>query len=118
MSEKQECCHGRYKNHSWNEYACSRTATVEKDGKWYCWQHNPEYEAKKNKELREKWDREAAERTKRWADEAERKRLLDESGVARLDVFELRWIIAAGGIHAIMAASGIKVAREQVETPR
>lgn len=45
-------------------YPCQRPATVQRDGKWYCWQHDPEYVAKKTAERRAGWqakmDREAA----------------------------------------------------------
>lgn len=37
-------------------YRCSRNATIERDGKWYCWQHDPiRVEADKQKR-RARWD--------------------------------------------------------------
>lgn len=41
MSDKRACSATVFgpRVHSWQ---CSRTATVERDGKWYCRQHDPE----------------------------------------------------------------------------
>lgn len=47
-----------------NFYPCQRSATIQRDGKWYCWQHDPERvkaEAKKrHADWEAKMDREAA----------------------------------------------------------
>ena len=39
-----------------NVHPCKRPATVERDGKWYCWQHDPEYVKAKEKKRRAEWD--------------------------------------------------------------
>lgn len=33
---------GIYRDVSGRVYPCARPATVERDGEWYCWQHDPE----------------------------------------------------------------------------
>lgn len=45
-------------------YACSRKAKLERDGKSYCTQHDPERVAAKNAEKRARWKTEDAARQK------------------------------------------------------
>lgn len=45
MTVKHKCVGkiwGTYRDVSGRVYACSRNATVKRDGQWYCWQHDPE----------------------------------------------------------------------------
>ena len=35
---------------------CTRKGTIEVNGKWYCWQHDPERVARLRKEKEKKWD--------------------------------------------------------------
>ena len=35
-------CEGLLKISPWNDYQCTRIATVSREGEWYCWQHDPE----------------------------------------------------------------------------
>ena len=44
MTTKRECSERAYHRLGiWGQWdPCSRKATVERDGKWYCWQHDPE----------------------------------------------------------------------------
>ena len=62
MTVKHKCSKKVWRHTSW--YLCSRPATVQRDGKWYCWQHDPkrvEAEAKKRRAAWEaKMDREDA----------------------------------------------------------
>jgi len=37
----------------WHKHQCVRTKTVERNGEWYCWQHDPERTARKEQERRE-----------------------------------------------------------------
>lgn len=81
---------------------CTRPATVERDGKHYCWQHDPK--------------RHMDERAKRWqirkAELLERERKLEakfarldlerEAGVNDLSDDTLRDIVALGGIQAMI----------------
>ena len=58
--------HGDYRDVSGRVYPCSRKGTVERDGKWYCWQHDPE-RVRADKEKREgKWKTEQDIKTRRW----------------------------------------------------
>ncbi len=47
-------------------YPCSRRGTVERDAKWYCWQHDPEYIERKKKEREDKWKRKWAREKESW----------------------------------------------------
>ena len=55
---------GAYRDVSGRVYACSRNATVKRDGQWYCWQHDPERQEADKKKRRAaddaKWDRRSA----------------------------------------------------------
>ena len=48
--------YGDYRDVSGRVYPCSRNATVERDGKWYCWQHDPERVKTDKKRRRAKWE--------------------------------------------------------------
>ncbi len=41
---------------------CSRNGTVQREGKWYCWQHDPEAKKKRDAEKRANWDKKHKER--------------------------------------------------------
>ena len=66
MSEaKHKCCktvHGDFSV----KYPCRNTAKVERNGKWYCGTHDPEKRKARETLQRSKWDKEFAERQKRW----------------------------------------------------
>ena len=55
----QRCCEKVWQEYRWGK--CTRDASVERDGKWYCWQHDPERTARKEQVRREaseaKWKR-------------------------------------------------------------
>ena len=81
---------------------CVRDATVERDGKFFCWQHDPERvraerEARCAKRKEEARKREA-EREARWT----RDDLMRDSGVSKLTNEELKHIIDCGGIQNIL----------------
>ena len=50
----------------WYRHDCSRKATVERDGKWWCWQHDPEYVAEKRRTEEEKWEADSKNRSAKW----------------------------------------------------
>lgn len=56
------CCHKVFKDsgpyRSFHPSQCSKTATVEHGGKWYCSIHSPEGKQKRNERLQAKWDAE------------------------------------------------------------
>ncbi len=54
------------------DYGCTKPATVERDGKWYCKIHDPEYIKQKDNVRQVKWDKESQERNLRWNWEAVR----------------------------------------------
>lgn len=55
MAEPVYCCAHVWRN-SW-KFSCSRRASVERDGKWYCWIHDPVAREEKQKAHRAKWAR-------------------------------------------------------------
>jgi hypothetical protein len=81
---------------------CSRNATVEREGKWFCWQHDPE----RLERIREaEWEIRRAARSAeetardvRWT----REQLERKSGIRDLTNPELEQIIQEGGIRAIL----------------
>lgn len=79
----------RCRNYVWEGYhshQCARDATVERDGKAYCWQHDPEYVAKKDAERNAQWKRKwALDKKKR--DEASRMRGLRKASSEMLGMF-------------------------------
>lgn len=73
MKAKQMCCEMIHNDYGVSFHACTRTATVQRDGKWYCKQHDPESRKVKEAARQAKWDAES-----RKQDEIER-RLAAES---------------------------------------
>lgn len=52
---------------SWGGYPCARKATIERDGKWWCWQHDPEAVEARHAERLVKQNAEWAAKKERWA---------------------------------------------------
>lgn len=85
------CAQQVFDSQSYNRYPCARDGTVERDGKWYCWQHDPEAIKKRNDDrvtrLNTEWAGKNAAAAKRLADEQARKdavqALVDLLGSAR-----------------------------------
>ena len=65
------CSKNVYSSHSFRSYPCSWRATVEHDGKWWCWQHDPEAVETAEAKRRAKNDAEWAAKEEKW-DSAER----------------------------------------------
>ena len=60
--EEHQCCKRVYGyRYRFGGEPCTRKGTVEINGKWYCWQHDPERIVKLQKDNEEKWyhDRQA-----------------------------------------------------------
>lgn len=49
-----------------HHYQCTRNATVKRDGKSYCFQHDPVNVAKRDKKRQAKWDAEWKAKQKKW----------------------------------------------------
>lgn len=86
---------------------CERRASVEVDGKWYCWQHDP---VRLRAKARREWEaRKAQMRAEDEAYEARhaRKALLAAAGLRDLSAVsddDLRALAAAGGLSAWLEA--------------
>lgn len=94
----ESMCQGRMGTLAW----CLRKPTVERDGKPYCWQHDPDrIRAKARQRNQELADRHRMLEAKFDA-EIERKKLLKASGIHDATDDQLRQIIALGGIAALL----------------
>ena len=60
----------------WHRYHCERDSTVERDGKCYCWQHDPEYIQAKRRKAQLEHDKDCAIREAHYL----RRRILLELG--------------------------------------
>lgn len=95
MNDERQCS-GRLSTVFGN---CYRPATVERDGRWYCWQHDPGRLGQEQKEIRrEQMRAEEIRRDAQW----NRDRLERESGIRELSNYELGQIIASGGIRKVL----------------
>lgn len=66
MVEINEQCQYRVYGDRGQSWQCQKKAVVERDGKFYCKIHSPEYIAEKKRKWNESYDRERAENEKRW----------------------------------------------------
>ena len=91
--DEHECCTKIWAAGRFNYIQCSRKGTVEVNGKWYCWQHDPGRDAKV-KIAKEKWwvDKEIEWQREDFAYELAN-RITDE---------ELESLIAIGGIRILL----------------
>ncbi len=48
-------------------WQCHKRAIIERDGKWYCKIHDPEYVKQKNMKKQTRWAKEAAKQSAIWA---------------------------------------------------
>lgn len=62
----------------WHRLACSRSGVIERAGKWYCRQHDPEAKKARDDKRRAKFVAEEAARTARHALNAHRDKALDK----------------------------------------
>jgi hypothetical protein len=82
---------------------CERKPTVERDGKWFCWQHDPE---RLKRLAAERWAKRKEEiaRTESEQDaRIHRRRLLERAGIDNPSDDLLERIIALGGIQNMVA---------------
>ena len=78
---------------------CGRPASVERDGQWWCYQHDPERRRAKAAARTAQVRLEDAARELKFA----RQDLEREAGLCELTDADLRAIIAAGGMRKILA---------------
>ena len=64
MEQKIRCSAMVSDSGGWHHYQCAKPAKVERDGKWYCKIHDPEYIASKQQKHEEKYELEFKERIK------------------------------------------------------
>lgn len=97
-TDPRSVCQGKMTTLAW----CYRKPTVERDGKMYCWQHDPVRKREKARKLwQEMREKLAALEAKIDAD-IKRKHLLTKSGVKDLTNDQLQKIISLGGISALI----------------
>lgn len=73
MTVKHECSGEAYDVTGWHR--CLRNATVEHDGQWYCWQHDPERVASDKEKRLADWRAESAREDAKYARIARNARL-------------------------------------------
>jgi len=66
MTEKHQCSENVFEVDGF-DHQCQKTATVERNGKWYCTIHDPEYINAKREKRNAKWDAERKARKERYA---------------------------------------------------
>lgn len=57
----QRCCVRVTGSSVWHKYPCSRTAKVERNGKWYCGQHDPEAVKRRQEKSEQRWNEKQTE---------------------------------------------------------
>ena len=102
----KKCCHEKWRGFGFSPRRCDKAAKVERDGNPYCGLHDPEKVAARRAERNAKWDRKWAVQTAAREQEASRAELQRLAGIPHLTNDELRAIVAAGGIRAVLAAMG------------
>ena len=65
ITEKHQCSVKVWDDRSFS-WQCLKPAKVERDGKWYCSIHDPEYIKAKNKAREEEWERKVQARNAGW----------------------------------------------------
>lgn len=86
MTAKRECAGkiwGAYRDVSGRGNKCHRPATIEREGKWFCWQHDP------NRRAEEAAERQAAEEARAARQAAKYTRITRNARLAQLVTPEL-----------------------------
>ena len=113
MTTKRECSEKAYHHlGNWGQWdPCSRKATVERDGKWYCWQHDPERVEADKKKRRASEDAKQNKRSAMYARRARNARL------ATLVTPELAALLEALATHVPYTLhTGIGIATQARDT--
>ena len=76
---------------------CTRKGTIEVNGKWYCWQHDPERVARLRKETEEEWERESQARTEKF-----QRQHLERKVCEGVTDEELESILGVGGLRGML----------------
>ena len=76
-TEMRVKCSRRIYNGRGFSSACTRNGRVEREGKWYCGQHDPVAVAQRREALLEEWERQRRSEAQRAAEVAEQKRRAD-----------------------------------------
>ena len=67
MSHTPTCVVRVFQSGMFSSFPCSRKATVQHNGDWYCWQHDPDRVAARRKASKEKSDKDWAAKEANWA---------------------------------------------------
>ena len=81
---------------------CDRKGTIEREGKWYCWQHDPDRLDREARERNEQRKRELAELEAKHEARLARRILEETAGTNNLTDDDLRRIIELGGIRKLL----------------
>lgn len=87
---------------------CERRPTVERNGKWYCWQHDPDRLAEQAKERRDAWRAKMQKEDDAFAARRSRRDLEARAGIKDLTDAELEKLAALGGVRNLLRAREAK----------
>lgn len=97
MTSKQQCCVEVWGE--WRSHQCSRAGKIERDGKFYCGQHDPVAIKEKDEEKRRQREAESKARAR----QAELQSLRYQV-CAGLTAADLRRVLDLGGVKALLPA--------------
>ena len=100
--EERQCCkevRPAGSHWAWGLSQCTRKGTVEVDGKWYCWQHDPARVERLRKEEEEKFDHKWDAQRK-----AAQRQRLEAKVCAGVTDENLAWIVSQGGLVWLLEA--------------
>jgi hypothetical protein len=87
VKNKERCCSLVYDAHCYVPQRCSRNASVVRDEKHYCRQHDPKAIEERNRQAQAKWDQASQKRIDEWERDAAMDQLcegVDTSDLKRL----------------------------------
>ena len=97
MTDKKQCSEKVWDG--WHHFPCQRPAKVERDGKWYCGIHDPEYIKAKNQAKEEKWEAENKANEIKWAREVKIKSLVSGLTDEELSALTPEWVKASNQMY-------------------
>jgi len=95
--DEHQCCEQVFGGIVMGGHRCTRKGTVEVNGKWYCWQHDPERVKREEKKRQEKWKEERERGTAIWD-----RRLLERRVCLSVTDEELESILGVGGLRGML----------------
>lgn len=64
---EERCSALVWDRNTWRYVSCSRKGTIQRNGEWYCWQHDPEVKKKRDEKRERRYLGEQEEMHRKWA---------------------------------------------------